>query len=83
MNYIVNMEYIFGVIITLLVKYLKTKFETDGMTTALILVVISLVSAGIYMLLVSVGYWETLAQILIVAGAFHNFIIRSFAEETK
>jgi hypothetical protein len=77
------MEYLFGVIVSLLVKYLKEKFGTDGKTTALLLIGISIASAGAYVLLVSIGYWETLAQILIVAGAFHNFIIRSFAQKSK
>lgn len=70
------MEYIFGVIASLLVKALKTKFKTDGIVTGVILVAVSLIGAGVYVWLEATGYWGTLAQILVTAGAFHNFILR-------
>ena len=75
------MEYILGVIVSLLVKYLKSKFGTDGFKTASILVVVSVLGAGVYVWLVSVGYWSVLAQILISAGAFHNFIVRPLSKK--
>lgn len=76
------MEYLFGVIVSLLVKFLKSKFKTDGTTTALILVGVALVGAGLYVWLQSAGYWSALAQILITAGGFHNFIVRPLTKKS-
>jgi hypothetical protein len=42
------------------------------------LLVFSVAAAGLYTVLVSVGYWETVANIIMVAGAFYAFVIQRF-----
>lgn len=68
---------IVGSAVSLLVQALKSKFGGGWQTLALLLV-LSVASAGVYVALVEVGAWETIAQILLVAGAFYTFVIQRF-----
>jgi hypothetical protein len=43
--------------------------------------VLSLAAAGFYAALVSVGYWETVGNVLIIAGAFYAYVIQRFEVE--
>jgi hypothetical protein len=40
--------------------------------------VLSLGAAGLYTALVAAGYWQTVAQVLLTAGAFYAFVIQRF-----
>lgn len=71
------MEYILGVIVSLIVQKTK-KYSVNTYVTLLL---ISVGASLGYFLLNQYGYWTTLAQILITAGAFHNFIIRRVEEK--
>jgi hypothetical protein len=33
--------------------------------------------------LVAVGYWETIAKILVIAGAFYTFVIQRFESKAE
>jgi hypothetical protein len=66
-----------GAAVSLLVQWVKQK-ATSQVETLLILLGISLAAAGIYCALVAVGYWETVAHVLLIAGAFYAFVIQRF-----
>lgn len=72
------MEILIGSGVSLLVQYLKTKFGTSEYKTLGVLLFVSLVAALVYTYLVAQGYWQTVAAILLTAGAFYSFIIARF-----
>lgn len=72
------MEIIFGAVTALLVQALKKWGHTRSWVTMAAVVLISLSAAGIYTWLKSNGYWESFANILVIAGAVHNYILRRF-----
>ena len=72
------MEYILGVVVSLLVQWLKFKFDTRGLTTKVILLLVALASAAVYTQLMKLGLWAPVAQILMTAGAFYAFVITAF-----
>lgn len=67
-----------GAVVSLIVQYLKTKFGTDSYKTLGVLFIISLIASAMYNYLVAIGYWQTVAGILITAGAFYTFVIARF-----
>jgi hypothetical protein len=44
---------------------------------------LALAAAGLYTVLVSVGYWETVANILIIAGALYAYVIERFEAKAE
>ena len=58
-------------------SHLRSSGNTTA-TTLATLVVLSLSAAAIYTALVATGYWETVYQVLLTAGAFYAFVIRRF-----
>lgn len=72
------MEIILGSAASLLVEYLKTKSNIKGYQTLAVLFVVSLIAAACYTYLVAVGYWETVAKVLVVSGAFYTFVVERF-----
>lgn len=74
------MEIIIGAAVSLLVQWIKQK-ASNQWETLLVLLTVSLGAAGIiYAALVAVGYWGTVANILVVAGAFYAFVIQRFEQ---
>lgn len=71
------MTIIIGAAVSLLVQWIKQK-TTNQLETLLVLLGVSLGAAGLYCALVAVGYWETVANVLIIAGAFYAFVIQRF-----
>jgi hypothetical protein len=55
----------------------KSKFG-GGLWTLGILALTSIALAALYSLVVYTGYWETVATVLTVAGAFYAFVIQRF-----
>jgi hypothetical protein len=72
------MEYIIGVIVGLFVQYLKRKLGTDVAGTYLVVLLLSFVAAGTYVLIKDTTLWPAILQIMTVAGAFYAYIIRRF-----
>ncbi len=66
-----------GVVVSILVEFLKTFLKTSRGLTILILIVLSLLTAIIYHSLQVLGYWESVWQILVYAGAVYAFIIKN------
>lgn len=76
------MEIIIGAAVSLLVQWIKQK-TTNQIETLLVLLAVSLGAAGLYCALVAVGYWETIAKILVIAGAFYTFVIQRFESKAE
>jgi hypothetical protein len=76
------MTIIIGAAVSLLVQWIKQK-TTNQLETLLVLLGMSLGAAGIYCALVAVGYWETVANVLIIAGAFYAFVIQRFESKEE
>ena len=74
---IFNVTIIISAAVSLLVQWIKQK-TTNQLETLLVLLAISLAAAGLYCALVAVGYWETVANVLLIAGAFYAFVIQRF-----
>lgn len=74
------MEFLTGVIVSLVIQGLKKWWGLDKFGTYIALAVLSLAGAYAYIWLASAGYWESVVQTLIVAGAVHNFVLRRFEE---
>jgi len=72
------MEYIFGIIVSLIAQVFKRVLGTDTLGTYAAVAALSILAAGVYVLLKDTPIWAVIVQILITAGAFHNFIIRRF-----
>ena len=63
-----------------MVQGVKSQFGLEKFGVGLTVLGLSLVGAYVYTWLASAGYWVTALQILTVAGAVHNFILRRFNE---
>lgn len=72
------MEIILGSAVSLVVEWLKSKTNLGEYKTLVALLIVSLVAAFIYTYLVAAGYWQTVASVLLTAGAFYTFIIARF-----
>jgi tryptophan-rich sensory protein len=73
------MEIFIGAAVSVFVQWVKQK-SSNQVETLLILLAVSLGAAGIYAALVAVGYWATVASILVYAGAFYAFVIQRFEQ---
>ena len=76
------MTIIIGAAVSLLVQWIKQKASSQ-IETLVILLGVSLAAAGLYCALVAVGYWETVANVLIIAGAFYTFVIQRFESKPE
>lgn len=72
------MEIIVGAAVSLFVEWLKSKMNLGEYKTLAAVLLVSLVAAAVYTYLVTAGYWQTVANVLVLAGAFYTFIIARF-----
>jgi len=70
------MEYLLGVVVSIIVEVAKKYLNANVQGTYFILLVVSVVGATGYYFLAHSTYWSTIAEILTVAAAFHNLVIR-------
>ncbi len=70
------MEYLLGVIVSLIVEAAKKYFDTNTVGTYAVLLVTSILGASGYYFLTHSAYWTTIAEILTIAAAFHNLVVR-------
>lgn len=75
------MIYILGIFASLLTQWLKSAFPTSGWKTLVVLLGVSVFSSVVYTYLVSVGLWDSIASVLVTAGAFYAFILQRFEEK--
>lgn len=76
------MEYILGVAVSLIVEAAKKYFDTNTVGTYSVLLVASIAGATGYYFLAHSGYWTTIAEILTIAAAFHNLVIRQLSNNS-
>lgn len=74
------MEFLAGAVVAIVVQVAKKLGKFDMFYTYAFLAVTSLVAAYVYLWFVSAGYWESVLQVLVVAGSVHNFVLRRFEE---
>lgn len=75
------MEYILGIIVSLLVVYLKKKYKTEEYKTLAVLLGLSLGVSGAYVFLRDyTEFLPTIIQILETAGVFYAFVILRFKD---
>lgn len=72
------MEYILGVIVSLIAQAWKRFLGTDTLGTYIGVAAISMLAAGFYVIVKDTSVWPVLVQVLVTAGAFHNFVLRRF-----
>lgn len=70
------MDYILGIVVSLVVEVIKKKGGMNSLGTMVSLLVLSVGAATGYYFLVGSAYLATMTQILVVAASFHNLIIR-------
>ena len=66
-----------GVVISLLVQYLKQALDTTKQGTLAIMAIIAIVGAIIFSVLDIYGLTDSLLQMVTTAGAFYAFIIKN------
>lgn len=66
-----------GVIVSLIVQWMKTAFNGNTAATMAAVVAMSLVGGIAYTLLTQFGLWESFLGVLTSAGAFYAFIIKN------
>lgn len=69
---------IVGAVVSLIVQVLKKYVASSEYLTLAAVLVISLLAAAGYTFLVSAGYWQTFAGVLVTAGAFYTYILARF-----
>lgn len=73
------MEYILGIIVSLIAQISKEKLSQTG-TLVLVFLLSILASVAYFFLIQNETIYNSFVQIMVTAGAFHNFIIRRFNE---
>lgn len=72
---------IVGFFVSLLVQYLKARYETQKTETLVILGGVSVIASVAFHFITSQGLLETVLPVLVTASAIHNLIIRQFEEK--
>lgn len=70
------MEYLLGVIVSLIVEAVKKYLNSNTAGTYFILLIVSVLGATGYYFLAHSSYWVTIVEVLTIAAAFHNLVIR-------
>ena len=71
-----------GIVVSLLVQYMKTSFNLATTGTLLLVSGLSLVGAGGYFMLQKYGMLDSFLQIMTVAGAFYTFILKNALKDS-
>jgi hypothetical protein len=74
------MEYIFGVIVSLLVQWVKQAGGLKSTQVIITLLVGSILAATIFTFFKDSSWWAVGMQILVTASAFHNLILKRFLD---
>ncbi|MBS4082934.1 MAG: hypothetical protein KGZ73_05235 [Rhizobiales bacterium] len=72
------MEYILGIAVSLVAQGYKKYLGTDTFGTYLAIFALSILAAALFVTLKDTEIWPSIVQVMTVAGAFHNFILRRF-----
>jgi hypothetical protein len=77
------MEYLLGVVVSIIVEATKKYLNANVAGTYFILLVVSVAGASGYYFLAHSTYWSTIVEILTVAAAFHNLVIRRLSSPNQ
>lgn len=69
-----------GVLVSLLVQYLKNKFKTNTAGTLGIVAILSLIGGAAYYFLQQYNMLDAVIQILVTAGAFYTFFLKNIVD---
>jgi hypothetical protein len=67
--------------VSLIVQGVKQYFGTSGPGTYAVLAIVSVVGAAFYVFFSSLSFWPVIVQVILVAAAFHNLLIRPFQSQ--
>ena len=70
------MEYIIGIVVSMIVEWVKKQGNTNSLGTIVTLFILSVAGGAGYVYLASTPYWQTIATILTAAATFHGLIIK-------
>ncbi len=77
------MEIIIGSAVSIVVELIKRYVGTSPIGTLISVFIISIAASIVYNLMLNADIWDSVLPILMVAGGFHNFIIRQFGNVVK
>jgi hypothetical protein len=69
---------IVGVIVTLLIQFLKNAFGTSSYGTLAMVAVISIIAAWGYVALRDKSFWPSFIQVLSFSGSVYTFFVQRF-----
>lgn len=72
------MELIFGVVVSLAAQVSKKILGTGEYQTLATVAVLAIAAAALQVFLVHAGYFDSVKEILLTAGAFYTFILARF-----
>jgi hypothetical protein len=75
--------FIVGIVVSLLVQYLKSTFGTREYLTLGVVVFISLVASWVYVTWKDTSFWPTLLEVLKWAATIYAFIIQRFENKDE
>lgn len=67
-----------GVVVSLIVQWVKNKYSTNNFLTMVALVSISLIGGAVYKILTQFDLWESFWNVIVYASAFYAVIIKNF-----
>jgi hypothetical protein len=70
-----------GILVSLVVQFIKTRFKTTQIGTLLAVAVMAIVGSTAAYFLTEYDLYEVVLQILATAGAFYAFIIRTVEKD--
>ena len=71
---------IIGVIVSVIVQFLKKKFGTNTQATLVAVIVISILAGSTYFMIKETSLWQPIVSILGFAGAVYTYIIQRFED---
>ena len=77
------MEIFLGSLISVIVQYAKRKWNIEGTGVIVLVLILAMVSAIVYQIFVYTNVWKDILEIMIVAAAFHNFILRNIGNSIQ
>lgn len=69
-----------GVVVTVLMQYLKKKLRTNKLGNAMLTLAISFIAAVGFKVLSDLGLWESFWAVVVTASMVYNFIVKLLPE---
>ena len=78
-----SLTYALGIAVSLIVQVIKKYFGINGLSTYVALAVISLIGSAIFVYVQHLPFLPIIVQVIIIAAAFHNLLIRQLQNNSK